>query len=284
MNIGIRLHDTAPGTLGQRLGFARSQGFSCIHLALSKVLPDFNMADAPEKLNEALAAQVRGELEANRLSCAVLGCYLRLASRDEEELRRTQEIYRAHLRFSRMIGANVLGTETPPASSAGMSAREIASDEALELFIRCAEPLARWAEEEGAILAVEPVCDHIVSTAERAERVLEALKSESVRIILDPVNLLSSDMVDSAEAVFEDAIRRLGDRVSVLHMKDYVKAPDKFRPLSVACGQGEMQYGAVLELARRRNLPITLEDTKPGNAESARLFLERMAADAEATP
>ena len=282
MNIGIRLHDTAPGTLGQRLGFARSQGFSCVHLALSKVLPDFKMADAPAKLDASMAEQVRGAFVANRVDCAVLGCYLKLACPDEEELRRTQEIYRAHLRFSRMIGAGVVGTETPPAASAGMSAREIASDEALELFIRCAAPLARCAEEEGTVLAIEPVCEHIVSTPERAERVLEALKSDSVRIILDPVNLLWSGMVSRAEAVFEDAVRRLGDRVSVLHMKDYVEAPDEPRPGFIASGQGEMRYGAVLELAKRRNVPITLENTRPGNAEAARLFLERMAAETEA--
>ena len=282
MNIGIRLHDTAPGTLGERLGFARSQGFSCTHLALSKVLPDFKMTEAPGKLDACLAEQVRGELEANRMDCAVLGCYLCLATPDEAELRQTQAIYRAHLRFSRMIGAYVVGTETPPAASMGLSAREIASDEALECFIRCAAPVARWAEEEGAIFAIEPVCEHIVSTPERAERVLEALRSDAVRIILDPVNLLWSDMVGDAEAVFEDAVRRLGDRVSVLHMKDYVEAPARPRPQFIASGQGEMCYGAVLDLAKRRDLPITLENTKPENAESARLFLEHVAAGTEA--
>jgi len=46
MNIGIRLHDTAPGTLEQRLGFAKAQGFSCAHLALSKVIDGFSMDDA----------------------------------------------------------------------------------------------------------------------------------------------------------------------------------------------------------------------------------------------
>lgn len=282
MNIGIRLHDTAPGTLGQRLGFARSQGFSCVHLALSKVLPDFKMADAPQKLDAALAAQVRGALEASGMDCAVLGCYLSLTCRDEEELRRTQEIYKAHLRFSRMIGAGVVGTETPVAASTGMSAKEIASDEALELFVRCAAPVVRCAEEEGAILAIEPVCSYVVSTAERAEQALEALKSDSVRIILDPVNLLYSDMVDRAEAVFEDAVRRLGDRVSVVHMKDYVEAPEQPRPGFIASGEGRMHYRAVLDLARRRNLPITLENTTLRNAEAARLFLERMAAETEA--
>ncbi len=274
MNIGIRLHDTAPGTLEQRLGFARTQGFSCAHLALSKVLPDFKMQDAPRLLDGDLAARVRMAFEREGMDCAVLGCYLCPTARDADELRRTREIYRAHLRFARQIGAGVVGTETPPAASLGMTAADIQSEEALELFFECARPLARIAEEEGAILAIEPVCEHIVSTPERAQRMLEALNSESVRIILDAVNLLRSDMTDRADAVIEDAIARLGDRVSVLHMKDFNDAPGEPRPHSSACGTGRMRYGSLLALARRRDLPMTLEDTTPENAEAARKYLE----------
>ncbi len=274
MNIGIRLHDTAPGTLEQRLGFARAQGFSCAHLALSKVLPDFRMQDAPRLLNSDLAARVRAAFEAEGMDCAVLGCYLALTARDADELRRTREIYRAHLRFARQIGAGVVGTETPPAVSLGMSSADAQSEEAFALFLDCVRPLVRCAEEEGAILAVEPVCEHIVSTPERAQRMLEALNSDSVRIILDAVNLLRSDMTDDADAVIDDAIARLGDRVSVLHMKDFTDAPGEPRPRSSACGTGRMRYSSLLSLARRYDLPMTLEDTTPENAEAARKYLE----------
>ena len=41
MNIGIRLHDTAPGTLKERLSFARAQGFTCAHVALGMTLEGF---------------------------------------------------------------------------------------------------------------------------------------------------------------------------------------------------------------------------------------------------
>ena len=63
MNIGIRLHDTAPGTLKERLAFARGQGFSCAHVALSKVLEDFSMGEAPEKLTAEYAARVRQDFD-----------------------------------------------------------------------------------------------------------------------------------------------------------------------------------------------------------------------------
>ena len=274
MNIGIRLHDTAPGTLEQRLGFAKAQGFSCAHLALSKVVDGFSMADAPARLNVELAEWVKGAFADNGLECAVLGCYLQLATTDAEALARTQAIYRAHLRFACMMGAGVVGTETPLAQSDQLN---IHDPEALALFLRCVEPLVRCAEEEGAILAIEPVACHIVNTPQRMEQVLDALKSDHVRVILDAVNLLTRDNHADAQTIVDEAIRRFGDRVSVLHMKDYTVDPDAYMTKACACGTGLMGYERLLVFAGEKQLPMTLENTTPENAETARMFLERTA-------
>ena len=114
-----------------------------------------------------------------------------------------------------------------------------------------------------------------MSTPERAERLLEALNSDHVEIILDSVNLLSPENAPRAETVIDEAIRRLGDRVRVLHMKDYRLEEGKV--LSTACGLGVMRYEKLVAFARARNLPMTLEDTRPDNAEAAREYLERFA-------
>ena len=275
VNIGIRLHDTAPGTLEERLDFAKAQGFACAHLALSKVLPGFVMPDAPRLLaDNALAERVRSAFESRGMGCAVLGCYLSLADTDAGALERTQAVYRAHLRFCRTIGAGVVGTETPPAPSLRASATDLASEEAFRLFVNGVRPVVRWAEEEGAALAVEPVCNHIISTPERAERLLEALASDSISIILDAVNLIDSAHAGQADAVVRDAVARLGEKACVLHMKDYVPQPGAPRPRPVACGLGSLRYGPLLRLARERELPMTLENTTPDNAADTRRFLE----------
>ena len=273
MNIGIRLHDTAPGTLEERLGYARAQGFSCAHLALSKVIDGFQMDDAPGRLDADMAVSVKDAFADAGLECAVLGCYLKLATTDDEALAHTREIYRAHLRFARMMGAGVVGTETPLAP--GMSL-DINTPEALSLFIRCVEPLAHCAEEEGTILAIEPVACHIVNTPQRMEQVLDALKSDHVRVILDAVNLLTRDNHGDADAIIDEAIRRFGDRVSVLHMKDYTVDPDSFMTKACACGTGMMRYERLMRFAVQKNLAMTLENTNPGNAEATRLFLENL--------
>ena len=273
MNIGIRLHDTKPGTLRERLGFAAGQGFTCVQLAMSKAVPGFRMPDAPTLLTEDLAAEVREEFGRSGISCAVLGCYLKLAAEDREEAARVLEIYRAHLRFASRIGAGCVGTETPPVTCPeGEACR---SEEQFRLLVKRIRPLAREAEELGVILAVEPVCTHIIHGAAQAERMLEELNSPNVRIILDAVNLIDSRHTENAEAVVQDAIRRLGPETCVLHMKDYLPVPGEVRPRPVPCGQGEMRYGALLKLARERELPMTLENTTPENAEETRRFIEK---------
>ncbi len=276
MNIGIRLHDTAPGTLKERLQFAKAQGFSCAHIALAMTVKGFSMEDAPGKLTPEFAGTVRGALRETQMDCAVLGCYLNLADPDPERRARTQAIYRAHLRFAPLIGAVVVGTETyaNPASRFDRPAAE--SEEAFRLFVDCLRPVVRYAEEAGAVLAVEPVWHHIISTPERAERMLEAVPSDHLRIVLDAVNLLGPDTAQRADGIIEDAIRRLGDQVRVLHMKDYVLAPDG-SVLSQACGTGRMRYERLLALAKKNDLPMTLEDTVPQNAEAARKHLEKIA-------
>ena len=276
MNIGIRLHDTAPGSLKERLAFARAQGFSCAHVALSKVLDDFSMAEAPEKLTEEYALRVRRDFDESGLECAVLGCYLNLADPNPERRARTQEIYKAHLRFAAKTGARVVGTETYANPESRFAEPAQQSEEAFRLFMDSLRPVVRCAEETSAVLAVEPVWYHIISTPERAVRMLEELPSDNLQIILDAVNLISPEQAERAEDIVRNAVSLLGDRVRILHMKDFVMTPEGEMD-ACACGLGSMRYEQLLSFAAGRDLPMTLENTVPENAEEARLHLERIA-------
>ncbi|MBR3495020.1 MAG: sugar phosphate isomerase/epimerase [Clostridia bacterium] len=275
MNIGIRLHDVAGNALEDRLDAAKAQGFSCAHVAMQKVLPGFRMEDAPKLLTKELAEEVRAAFAKRDMSCAVLGCYLNLATPDEEAYQRTLEIYYAHLRFARWIGAGVVGTETGAPNTAYRTEPACWTAASLDLFIHRVLPVVNRAEDEGAILAIEPVCRHIVSTPERAARVLRALNSPSLQIILDTVNLLTPENCSQCDALIDRSEELFGDRIRVLHMKDYRVEPGREDVRSMACGTGVMDYTRLLRLAHSHpGIPMTLEDTVPANAEAARLTLE----------
>lgn len=274
MNIGIRMHDAAPGTLRERAGFIREQGFSCVHLALSKTIDPKLME--PAAATPGLAAQVRHDL--GDIDLAVLGCYLNLTHPDEAAYRDILKRYSAHLQLARWMNAGCVGTETgnPNAGYTYDPARSH-TPEALEMFIRRVAPVVECAEHFGVTLAIEPVYTHIVHDGKAARKVLDAVASDNLKIILDPVNLLHTDNIDRRDDVIREAIDLLGDDVVIIHMKDYQRTENGLQ--SMACGLGEMDYTDILRFAKYRKpfIQMTLEDTKPDNAEAARLYLEQLA-------
>lgn len=280
MQIGIRLHDVNAGlapelqTMEARAAKAREEGFSCVHLAFSKVIKGVTFDSCA--LTEGLAAHTRRVFAQNGLDVAVLGCYLNLAHPDPDKLRDIQSRYYGHLRAAALMGAGVVGTETGAPNPEYKMDASTHSDEALETFIRNLAPVVEQAEHWGVSMAIEPVWKHIVYNADRALRVLEAIKSPNLRIILDPVNLLYSGNADQKEKVIGDAIDKLAEHVAVVHLKDFVRDGDELR--SIAAGTGEMDYTQVLRFMKERKpyIQATLENTTNDNAVSSREFLERL--------
>ncbi len=269
MSIGIRLHDTIDGTLAQRAQYVREQGFQCVHLALSKVISPAYMD--PSAATCGLASEVKRAL--GGLDVAVLGCYLELLHPDEETYRQILKKYIAHLRLAGWMGAGVVGTETP---GRAYTLEQLHTDAMLDRFISRLRPVVEAAQNLGQIVAVEPVFDHVVYNGRQARKMLDAIASPNLQIILDPVNLLHPSILDRRDEVLAEAIELLGEDVQVLHIKDYIHKDGKL--CACAAGTGEMDYSAVMPFIRLRkpHIHITLENTVCANAVGARHFVEEM--------
>ncbi|MCD7724213.1 MAG: sugar phosphate isomerase/epimerase [Clostridiales bacterium] len=275
MNIGIRLHDTINGTLEERLAFVKKQGFTCAHIALTKL----GLPGEAAALTPGYAAWLRRIFEKQELDIAVLGNYLNLAYPDEKELANIQNKYKAHLRFASLLGCGVVGTETGAPNAAYRYEKSAChSEEALKLFIKNLAPVVEYAEACGVILAIEPVYKHIVWNPQRARAVLDAIQSPNLQIIFDPVNLLHPDNLDQREQIIEEAIELLGEDISIIHLKDYKAAGEELTCMGP--GLGDMVYDRILRFAREEkpHIQITLENTRPENAEGCKKFLWERAA------
>ena len=280
LQIGIRLHDvnttraTAFQTLEERARTAQKEGFSAVHLALSKVVAGIDFDEAA--MTEGLAMYVRRVFRENELDVAVLGCYLNLAHPDPAKLKEIQARYYAHIRVAALMGAGVVGTETGAPNAAYRYEPACHGPEALAAFLRGLEPVVAEAEARGVTLAIEPVWDHIVWNPDRALEVIRAMGSRNLRIIFDPVNLLSVENVDQREKVIGEAMEKLCDRIAVVHIKDYVRAEGQLK--NVAAGTGEMDYRAILSFlkARKPYVQATLENTDDTNAIWSREHIERI--------
>lgn len=274
MQIGIRLHDTKELPLEERLVHVREQGFSCVHLALSKVIKE--NSTSPEALTPGYAMYLRRLFAEQGLDIAVLGCYLNPAEPDAEKLRLINAKYMAHIRFAASLGCGVVGTETGAPNSAYRYEPACHSEDALELFIRNLRPIVGYAEKMGVQFAIEPVWKHIVWNPRAARRVLDEISSPNLQIILDPVNLLDGSNYERQTEIVEEAIELLEKEIAVIHIKDFVIKDGRLE--SVAAGNGSMDYAPLMRFIKNKKpyIHATLENTVPENAEASRRLIERL--------
>lgn len=273
MDIGIRLHDVAPGTLEERLHTAHEQGFKCAHIALSKVC-DYKMT-LPE-LTPGWATYIKHAFDKEQMDAAVLGCYLNLATPDEAALKLTQEKYKAHIRFNSMLGASVVGTETGAPNTEYKFTDECHTEAAYNAFIKGFKPVVEYAEKMGVIVAIEPVFKHIIWNPKMARRALDDISSPNLQIIFDPVNMLHVSNYQQRDEIFEEAMDLLKNEIAVIHIKDFVVEGDELK--SIAAGTGEMDYSKIVKFAKecKPHIQATLEDTKPDNAVAARQCIQKL--------
>lgn len=274
--VGIRLHDVRPGTIEERVVAAKEQGFKCAHIALSKLISEYSTDDSA--LTPGFAMYLKKLFARNDLDIAVMGCYLNLATPDKDELRRTTERYKAHLTFASLLGCGVVGTETGAPNTEYRFDREACySEKALDIFTENLKPVVEYAEKMGVLLAIEPVCRHIVHSPERARKVLDRIASPNLKIIFDPVNLIDTWNYRDREAIFDEAIELLGRDIAIVHVKDFNIVNGK--QVCGAVGTGIMDYTGIVEFLKREKpyIQCTLEDTIPKNALAAREFFEGLA-------
>ncbi len=267
MQFGIRLHDAVQAPIEERLKIVKEQGFTCAHVALSKVISENSVA--PEALTPGYAMYLKRLFDKNELDCAVLGCYLNLANPDAAQLKAIQEKYKANIRFAAHLGAGVVGTETGAPNVEYKFEEACWNEESLQIFIKNLRPVVKYAEQMGVLMAIEPVVRHIVCNPVRARRVLDEIDSPNLRIILDPVNLLESYNYEKQDEIIDEAIELLGRDVAVLHVKDFVI--EDGRLVSVPVGQGQCHWDRIIPYMKKEKpyMHATLEDTRPDNAVAA---------------
>lgn len=128
------------------------------------------------------------------------------------------------------------------------------------------------AEAHGVALGVEPELANVVSSAEAAGRLIDEMKSEAIRIILDPANLF--EQADGAERrnLVERAVGRLAGRIAMAHAKD--RAADGG---VAAAGQGVIDFRHFFAclVAAGFDGPVVAHGCRPDEAPEVARFLKQ---------
>ena len=212
MRIGVRAHDFGKRS-AHELSFAiKSAGFETVQLALPKGIEGI---DSYNDVTEATLVDVRESFAKNSLKIDVLGCYIDPSLPDEGSRLEQVAFFQKSLGHARVLGAPIVATETTNFDGSEQE-REIAFSRLKDSVLRMVDT----AEKEGVTVGVEMVSWHVMCRPALARRLLDEVKSERLKIVLDPVNLLTKENFSNQDAIIDEAFDLLGPEVVAMHIKD----------------------------------------------------------------
>jgi sugar phosphate isomerase/epimerase len=265
IQFGMRAHDIcAKAPVTEVLDRIQALGVQNIQLAMGKSFSDLNVE--PGHYSAGLGYYIGTELRKRNIHVSILGCYINPADPREEVRLYSVQKFIEHLKYAKEIGADMVGTETGRADPAMKVVPETDTEEnyqrVLDSFLRIRDA----AEKLGVMVGVEGVFNHTLCSPEKMQRFLKDIDSVNFDVILDAVNLIPPEAEFDAErqnAIIHQAFSLYGDRISALHLKDFVfeGADQKFRH----AGDGHFCYQALMEEVSRWKPYIigTLENSSP---------------------
>lgn len=261
---GMRCHDLAPKQeMVKVLDAVKEQGVHHIQLAMGKSFSDLDTSYG--HYSAGLGYYLGEELNKRDIHVAVLGCYINPVHPEKEARLKSVARFIEHLKYAKRMGADMVGTETgrfsPDQSVTPLTYTEECYQTLLDSFKRITDA----AEKLGVTVGVEGVFDHTLCTPELMRRFLDDLDSPSVEVIFDAVNMIGPDAQKPEEqaAVIRRCFELYGDRISVLHLKDFVfeGVSQKFRHP----GEGKFDYTELMKQIKSEKPYIIglLENSSP---------------------
>ena len=279
IRIGVRAHDFGRLSAGELAAKIAAKNLYCVQLALGKAIAGLDLK--PGLLNPGLAFEIGGAFQKHGVQIAVLGCYVNPIHPDPATRKSLLGLFKEHLRYARDFGNGLVALETGSVRADYLPHPENHSEAAFQQSLASIAELVAEAEKFGVIVGVEPVAAHAVSTPQKMRRMLDSVASNNLQVVFDPVNLLSFENHREQERVIGDSLELFGDRIAIIHAKDFVVENGQIK--SVATGLGKLRYDLVMKFAEKEKpgISILLEDADAQTAPACRQFLRQFAAEAE---
>ena len=216
MKIGVRAHDFGRQPAQALAANIKQAGFDCVQLAPTKAIEGITgFSDITENNLEVMH---KAFLD-NGLEITVLGCYIEPSVPDKETRLHNVDIFKANLTNAKKLGVQIVGTET---TNMDISTPQSEREKVYTLLKDSVKRMVEQADKEDVIVGIEPVAEHTLNTPELARRLLDEVKSDKLKIIFDPVNLVLPGTVHNQDKIFTELFSLLGEEIVAVHIKDIV--------------------------------------------------------------
>lgn len=258
--IGMRAHDLDYGDIEVLSEKLAQYDKHTIQLALLKSVTNINLKDGA--FSPGLARYIRQELDKNNISISVLGCYINPVCPDKKERQIQINRFKEHIRYAKFLGADMVGTETGSVNLDGSFNEKNHSEENYQDFLSVIRELAEYARDLGVCIGIEAVTIFTIHSPETMKRMLDDLNMPNVFVIFDPVNYLDYANYKNQRAIFQRAFDLYGDRIAVVHLKDFTVENGALKYALPT--EGELDYAFLASLLNDKKpyIPLLLEEVK----------------------
>lgn len=248
MRLGIFTKTFHLPTLDAKLQAVKAFGMSDVQFNLSCAgLP--SLPDDPEELDAATCELIRETFARHGVNMAAVSGTFNMIHPDpavrEEGLRRLAVLAGACGELGTEIITLCTGTRDPD----NMWRRHPDNDTAAAWrdLLHSMERALSLAEGYGVTLAFEPEVANVVDSAAKGRRLLDAMRSPQLKVIMDGANIFHAGELAHMHAILDEAFALLGADLALAHAKDLVRdgaAGDR------AAGTGVLDYDHYLRLLR----------------------------------
>lgn len=216
MKIGVRAHDFGRHTPEKLSSLIHNAGFEAVQLAPTKAIEGVHQW---EEITPAILTEIQNSFFKNQVEIPILGCYIEPSLPDKESRMQQVRHFITALTYAKELGVPFVGTETTrlnPYTEAHLRAEryQYLKDSVLRMV--------EQAERQNVTVAIEPVADHTLHSAELTRQLLDEVSSNHLKVIIDPVNLILEDTVAQQTDIYNAFLRLLGNEIAVAHIKDIV--------------------------------------------------------------
>jgi sugar phosphate isomerase/epimerase len=200
--------------------------------------------------NPGAANYLKKRLTHYDLSIAILGCYINMIHPDPAIREQELQYFEAGITASKWLNNCVIATETGSLSTAGYTEQNFTAT-AFNQMVTSVQRLTTFAEKVGAIIAVEPGVNHPLYDADMVAKLLKAVPSPCLKLVFDPVNLMTLENYKEQRAIISDFMARFSNKIVSFHLKDFIVQNNTIS--TVAFGQGQLAHEFYLELIDQNN-------------------------------
>ncbi|GGD87002.1 sugar phosphate isomerase/epimerase family protein [Paenibacillus nasutitermitis] len=148
------------------------------------------------------------------------------------------------------------------------------TEQAMALLVDTLKPFAQEARDQGIELALEPYVMNVAYSPARAVELMERIGQSNVKLIADPVGMLTRVTLNEQELVLADMFRRIAPYIGLVHAEDC--RPDPQGHFSwLGAGEGAIDYPLFMDLLVGCGYegPVILEHLKEDRIASSRNYV-----------